>query len=342
MPPMLETIWRLLHTIFMLVQEVIEMVQRVERANEPAGDVLPDLTLLKGLRPATQKIYNRWVNAFMEHAKDRRWELRHPHEFDRALRGFASAQKLSPGQFQATLAAVEKVWPQLKWKLTSSHAALGVMEKVHAVDHTWPMPWPICLIIAQWLAMAGWPRVGALLLLQWSAGLRPSEAVALEGHHLSPPGVGPGGVRRTKAVITLQPKAGTKSRRPQFTMLDGLWTPIGLMILRRFSQTTPRGCRLSAAASTAEYGRLIARACTALHIAIYTGHSPRAGWATTMRLLGMDFVELRELGRWENDRSLRGYLDAVGAMALEDAAPHCHPMAAWLEGDFENRFPWWR
>ena len=45
----------------------------------------------------------------------------------------------------------------------------------------------------------------------------------------------------------------------------------------------------------------------------YTPHSPRAGWATTLRLGGMPFTEIQERGRWQNAATLRIYLDAVAA-----------------------------
>ena len=54
-------------------------------------------------------------------------------------------------------------------------------------------------------------------------------------------------------------------------------------------------------------------------------------------------MTLREEGRWASDASLRIYLDAVSTAALSttEAGKVWQPIAAEIERDFMNCFPWW-
>ena len=61
---------------------------------------------------------------------------------------------------------------------------------------------------------------------------------------------------------------------------------------------------------------------------VWTCHAARAGWATEAWMRGVPFTQLRELGRWKSDSSLRVYLDAVGAMAIQNE-PETRAVAGW-------------
>ena len=75
----------------------------------------------------------------------------------------------------------------------------------------------------------------------------------------------------------------------------------------------------------------------------YTPHSPRAGWATQLRLSGTPFSEIQERGRWKNASTLRVYLDAVAASTTLLGRTHTlQPFAAYVDENFAERFPWWR
>ena len=74
-----------------------------------------------------------------------------------------------------------------------------------------------------------------------------------------------------------------------------------------------------------------------------TPHSPRAGWATKLRLSGMPFTEIQERGRWQNAATLRIYLDAVAASTvLLHKMQTLFTFAAYVDENFAERFPWWR
>ena len=89
------------------------------------------------------------------------------------------------------------------------------------------------------------------------------------------------------------------------------------------------------------YQRLLAKACEALQLPAFTPHSARAGFATDQFLAGVDFVTIREAGRWLSDASLRVYLDAVTAASVEasQAGQEWAPLAAWLSQHFGLVFP---
>ena len=119
------------------------------------------------------------------------------------------------------------------------------------------------------------------------------------------------------AVIALGRLRGTKAGRPQFVVVRANEDPVGIAIVVAFASTTRPGCRLTSL-SYIDYSKLIARTCRELNIGDlgFTPHSPRAGWATTLRLDGMGFQEIQERGRWTNPSSLRIYLDAVAASTV--------------------------
>lgn len=73
----------------------------------------------------------------------------------------------------------------------------------------------------------------------------------------------------------------------------------------------------------------------------WAAHSARAGWAVERRLEGMPFSELREIGCWRSDSALRTYLVISNTSYLTFVLDAARPVADWLMGDFQARFPWW-
>ena len=276
---------------------------------------------------------------FTEYLRRAKQSPKYPREYDEAIHCYIAESKLTVSYTEGLIAAVEKVWPQLKWKLIWSRAKLASMEKSRQIKYTIPMDFNCCLALAWWIAMTGKPRVAGVLILQWVCGLRPSEALALEGQMLTLPETNPSG--GAAAIVTLQPRTGTKSRRPQFALLHEAGHPEGMAILRRFVYTTPRGTRLSSVTTTTEYNRLLEKASAALRLPRFGAHSPRAGGATAQRLRGIPFTEIQELGRWESAASCRRYLDALAALQTAVETNHITDSIHWLREEFCNRYCWW-
>ena len=112
--------------------------------------------------------------------------------------------------------------------------------------------------------------------------------------------------------------------------------------MNRFFTTTPPGARLSNVYSYGVYLSLIKSALKRANCSLHwTPHSARAGWASTKRLEGWTFGEVKEAGRWTSDASLRIYLDQAVVAVQELTFPEMKRVSEWILGDFERRFPWW-
>ena len=191
------------------------------------------------------------------------------------------------------------------------------------------------------MAMDGWPRAGGLLILQACLGLRPGELLGVRRDDLVP---GRRGLHNGNAVVALGKRTGTKSGRPQFVVVHADEDTTAMALISAFAATTPHGAGLSSI-DYAQYKRCLDNATRALGLADigFTPHSPRAGWATRLRLGGMPFQEIQERGRWQSASALRIYLDAVAASTTLLHRTHfLIEFATYVENDFAGRFPWWR
>ena len=198
------------------------------------------------------------------------------------------------------------------------------------------------MLIAAVLAAAGFGRLGAGLLVQHCRGLRPGELLALRGRDIMLPEdrtLSNGAV----AVLNLGMKAGTKARRAQCTTIVASNAPVAMCALRALAASTPKEQLILFGYNLGAYQRLLGRCCEVLGLPGFTPHSPRAGFATDAWLAGVDFVSIREAGRWLADSSLRVYLDGVSTASLESSptAAAWAPLAAWIEAHFGAVFPWW-
>ena len=257
---------------------------------------------------------------------------------DAALSEF-SRTRCTRSKFERLLSAVEAVLPICKGKLLHSHAVLRAWRRATPPNHAIPMPFRVMIVLAWTLAMQGWPRVGGLLIIQWSAGLRPGEVLQLYPEHLILPLAG----TNRQPMISLGAKEGTKVGRKQVTFIIGRQAPIAEAVMRAFANSASPGCSLSSITTVSGYNRLLAAAAKTAGVQHhhYTAHSPRAGWATEMRIAGVAFSELQELGRWQSAHSLRIYLDVTAALFLDIDAGALASKAQWLEERFVQRFPWW-
>ena len=75
------------------------------------------------------------------------------------------------------------------------------------------------------------------------------------------------------------------------------------MLIRAFRALTPPGCRMTCLVSVAAYNAVLRKACKSSQLSWLgiTAHSPRAAWASELRLAGVEFTELRERDMWVSD-----------------------------------------
>jgi len=336
----LQAIWWVCAQIWRLLVILVNTVNSIERATMPRSTGIPPPEAFRGLRPQTASLYRTYVQRFSTFMVQQRWSCRYINEIDHGAVAYIRRYALSPGQATTLLAAVERAYPAAKWNLPYAHLLVKVLGEDRPPKHTVPEPWMAALALAQWMSLQGYPRLAGVHLLQWGCGLRPSEALGLRCHQIVLPEENPSH-RQKLGYLVLGPKTGTKSGRPQFVLVDPGHSPITTTLMRRFRATTPSASLLTVVNDVPAYNRILRRGCAALGLPLFSGHGPRAGWATAERLAGRDFRDLQEAGRWENERSVRRYLDALAASDLRARIRHVSPMATYIAGDFPSRFAWW-
>ena len=75
------------------------------------------------------------------------------------------------------------------------------------------------------------------------------------------------------------------------------------------------------------------------HLAVFTPHSERAGWASVRCFAGQPFTEAQEDGRWRIPAVLRGNLEAVAAVVFL-ASPSMAHRAARLKQLDATLYSW--
>jgi len=336
----LQDIWWACVQIWRLLVVLVNVVSNIERATMPPSTGEPVWDAFRGLKPKTASVYRGYLQRFAAFMVEKKLSCRYINEIDQGAVWYIRKFALSPAQASTLLAAVERAYPAAKWKLPYAHLLAKVLGEDRPPKHTLPEPWECAVALSQWLALQGYPRLAGIHLIQWGCGLRPSEAITLRCNQIVLPEENPSH-RKRLGYLVLGPKAGTKSGRPQFVLVDPERSPVVMALMRRFRITTPSASLLTTVNDVPAYNRLLRRGCVALGIPLFTSHGPRAGWATAERLSGRDFRELQEAGRWESDRSVRRYLDALAAVDLRAQARHILPMATYIVADFASRFAWW-
>ena len=300
-----------------------------------------DLRLLAGLQPRTQELYRKALEDLHRFLASWGPISRLP-ELDKAVAAYCGLPHMGSAEGDRVVAALEKVAPGCKGRLSWTHAILMRGRKLRPRRHTMPMPLIVMIVIAWQLAMMGHPRVAGLLVIQWLFGLRPGEAISIQAQEIVPSSLAIVGTGKRLPTIILKPKVGTKVGRPQVAMpvtQHAYWADV---FCAAFHHSTERGSYLTTVTTTSQYGGLIDKAVTRLQLRTrYTAHSPRAGWATALRVAQVPFGEIMELGRRRVPSSVRVYLDVGAVLSGQIAEPSIEPLAQWLLDDLFNRFPWW-
>ena len=331
----------MLSRILSLLSEIAAAVSRLERAVAPPGPqgVNPDAWV--GLRPDSALTYSRAVQDFMRWAETKSLMLEFPTEIDRAVVQYARENRLSRGKLETLSSALMRGLPGLRGKMVWTQSTIKNMLKWSPPVHKVPMMRFVAIAVGHLMAINGWARAGGLLILQVCLGLRPGELLGLMREDLVP---GRPGVNNGNAVVALGKRFGTKAGRPQFVVVHAGEDPVALALVAAFVASTPNGSPLSSL-SYQDYSKVLHRTLRQMRLGDigYTPHSPRAGWATGLRLSGVPFTEIQERGRWATAATLRTYLDAVAAStSLLQRTQTLWEFAQYIEEDFSARFPWWR
>ena len=73
----------------------------------------------------------------------------------------------------------------------------------------------------------------------------------------------------------------------------------------------------------------------------FSAHSPRAGWATELRLKGVSFTKIKTQKRWSSDKSLLTYLDVSTTMRLQLQRASWQASRDGLRATSPAKIPWW-
>ena len=235
-------------------------------------------------------------------------------EWDGALIEYRATLNPAKSAFENLVASVEFFFPYLRRKLSLTHAVLAGWNVAHQTFHHIPLCRGPAALLGVFMAAFGAPRLGAGLILQQRLGLRPSEMLGLLASDVVLPEEQGSGV--TAAVLALGARKGTKLKRPQSVMVFEAENPDIIELLRRLRRVTHHDERLFPYSLEA-YNLWLKHVSRRSGAAIdWTPHSARAGFASEARLGGKSFVEVRELGRWLSDSSLRIYLDLVETASI--------------------------
>ena len=155
--------------------------------------------VLRSLQPRTIKTYQRQVDRLVSWLEDNKLTPEEPHEWDDALCAYlvpesdlahdlgddlecANVPRTAPctrSQADNLLAGVEQVLPRLNHQLVYTKAMLKDWERFAPAHHHNPTPWRCALVTGNQLGLDGYPRLGALHVLQSRTGLRPGELLQL-------------------------------------------------------------------------------------------------------------------------------------------------------------------
>jgi len=275
-----------------------------------------DPDFLARVKPITLQRYKSAALAVTSWAQSQGYAPEQAEDWDDLLFEFKHAHpQLTRPKFVQAVAAIEFFVPKLKKNLPWAHACLSGWHKRSSVRHTVPLTSKPAKLMAIHMANRGKKRLGLGLVLQTVTGMRPNELLHILPEHVLFPEDQGDARAKVPVVIALGVKAGTKSGRSQTVMIKPehaeLWK-----VLKACRNSTPPGMFMFPFTITS-YRNEIRAVERLLKVSVGWGpHSPRAGYATESRRLGIPFEEIREGGRWLSDSSLRTYLDIVSAASV--------------------------
>ena len=301
----------------------------------------PDPITLKRRKAQTIASYQREAQHFLKWCSWHGVCFNSPGELDDLMVEFKNSANISKQQFAYLISAVYLLFPHHKGAFAWSNSILKDWETLHTPLHHHAMSQPAAVLIAFYLAIHDSARMGAGVMVQQAAGLRPSELLGLMSDdvtlpeqlsHLTSP----------RIVLNLGVKYNTKSKRPQAALINPDRHPAVLLLLRALKASTPEGCYLFPF-TAAQYNVQLEKACLYLQLPAFTAHSPRAGFASDLMLSGANFIDIREAGRWTVDSSLRVYLDtiAITANQVQLSVQGRMETIKVLLDNFILYFPWW-
>ena len=236
---------------------------------------------------------------------------------------------MSASSTHTLINALELFFPSFKKHFPESRAEADGLQAATPIIHKDPLCRGPCCLFAARAAELGSPRKGIALIIQQGAGLRPGELLSVLPDHVSWQGT----LHGPAAILRLGANVGTKARREQVAFIYKNEDPHAYELLLRLVDCTPNNQPLFNF-SYSVYHLFIRECC--LHFgthANFTGHSPRAGFASERIARGEAPVDVQRRGRWKVPSSFEIYVDVVLASqinvscqlnGLQDAINYTH------------------
>lgn len=177
------------------------------------------------------------------------------------------------------------------------------------VSHTVPMCYEVACLFAAHHAARGQTRLGAAIIVQMGAGLRPSELLSLRREHVFLP------LDHNQAIsVRLGVEHSTKIKREQFVQIFKHEFPWAFELMNRLCAASKDGERIFPFSYTT-YNNSFSQAEEHFGLLLHlTAHSGRAGFATSRIMEGADPTVVQKAGRWKSETSFRTYIDVAGSL----------------------------
>ena len=281
------------------------------------------------MKEQTIKSYMTAGAAFSEWLLAVGWHPNSAEDWDDALVEYKNANEIQKAKFAHTVSSVEFYFVRYRGHLHLSHTVLAGWAVVEETRHTVPLGYRPASLMATHMVVRFKARLALGMMLQVVTGLRPTEMLHIESGHIALPEDIGSDISRSPMVVALEPKVGTKVKRPQTVRVTSRHAEL-VRLISACRRATPANKKMFPY-SIETYRKELKHLDAFLGFAAGWGpHSPRAGYASDHQLAGTPFEEIREGGRWSADQSLRTYLDIVSSMATLQRAQH-KGMAAALE-----------
>ena len=146
----------------------------------------PDLR--QCVKPETLKVYQKHLTPFLNFLQNR-WELAvlEANDIDLLMLEYSTEFDISRSQHVQLLASVEFFLLHVKGRLVLNKEAIKGRLAGEPIQHTVPLTGECARLFAAHRCSRGATRLGAALLVQLGAGLRPSELLGLQQHHVFVP-----------------------------------------------------------------------------------------------------------------------------------------------------------
>ena len=289
------------------------------------------------VKDKTLLLYRKSVGSVVAWLESNNFYPTEAEELDDALLEWKAATIPTKAKFEMAVASLEFLFPRFKGRLQWSRSVIAGWNASHSPKHTTPLPRGLSRLVGVHLVSRRYPRMAIGLCLQHARGVRPGELLQLVGSDVLLPEDQAGAVSPC-AIVSLGTTSGTKAKRRQYTLVKD---PMIICLLRYLlAETAPTAKLFPYSYST--YSKLlksVVKQDLNLDLTV-TPHSARAGFATDCIASGMPFDDVRQLGRWAAESSLRGYIDIVtsASVAVQLRVKHLGQSINFADDNFLSFF----